>query len=105
MTHQYSWQLLRAGTLRLDGGGMFGVVPKPMWSKLAAPDDHNHVGLAFSISYDMEPYTNMLSKRQLLEEASNRGWRIVIDHEPGNPVVRVEPDSNRAGQFRLLPAE
>jgi len=26
---------------KLDGGAMFGVVPKSMWSKLVAPDDNN----------------------------------------------------------------
>jgi glyoxylase-like metal-dependent hydrolase (beta-lactamase superfamily II) len=41
----WSWQLLRAGAFRLDGGGMFGVIPKSMWSKLAAPDDQNRIGL------------------------------------------------------------
>jgi glyoxylase-like metal-dependent hydrolase (beta-lactamase superfamily II) len=35
--------LLRAGTLRLDGGGMFGVVPRTIWSKLAAPDEQNRI--------------------------------------------------------------
>jgi glyoxylase-like metal-dependent hydrolase (beta-lactamase superfamily II) len=30
-----------AGTFRLDGGAMFGVVPKVLWSKLNPPDDDN----------------------------------------------------------------
>jgi glyoxylase-like metal-dependent hydrolase (beta-lactamase superfamily II) len=30
-----------AGTLELDGGAMFGVVPKRMWSKLNPPDANN----------------------------------------------------------------
>ncbi|MGB3529469.1 MAG: MBL fold metallo-hydrolase, partial [Saprospiraceae bacterium] len=30
-----------AGTLKLDGGAMFGVVPKKIWSKLMPPDDQN----------------------------------------------------------------
>ncbi len=34
---------LHAGTFRLDGGAMFGVVPKPMWTKRAAPDDRNRI--------------------------------------------------------------
>jgi len=32
---------ISAGTLELDGGAMFGVVPKRMWSKLHPPDVHN----------------------------------------------------------------
>jgi glyoxylase-like metal-dependent hydrolase (beta-lactamase superfamily II) len=31
---------------RLDGGGMFGVVPRVMWEKVAPPDDRNRIRLA-----------------------------------------------------------
>ncbi|MCK4871723.1 MAG: MBL fold metallo-hydrolase [Phycisphaerales bacterium] len=41
----YSWQLLRAGSLRLDGGAMFGIIPKPLWSKLIEPDEQNRITL------------------------------------------------------------
>jgi methylmalonyl-CoA epimerase len=34
------------GTLRLDGGAMFGVVPRPLWEKKAPPDDRNRILLA-----------------------------------------------------------
>jgi glyoxylase-like metal-dependent hydrolase (beta-lactamase superfamily II) len=32
-----------AGALRLDGGAMFGVVPKPLWARRIAPDDRNRI--------------------------------------------------------------
>ena len=38
--------LLDAGTLRLDGGAMFGVVPRPLWERRAPPDDRNRIELA-----------------------------------------------------------
>jgi glyoxylase-like metal-dependent hydrolase (beta-lactamase superfamily II) len=38
--------LLRDGRFRLDGGAMFGVVPKPLWEKKAAPDPRNRIDLA-----------------------------------------------------------
>jgi len=38
--------LLEAGWQRLDGGAMFGVVPKPLWSRRAPPDDRNRILLA-----------------------------------------------------------
>lgn len=37
---------LDAGRQRLDGGAMFGVVPKPLWEKRIAPDDRNRIPLA-----------------------------------------------------------
>jgi methylmalonyl-CoA epimerase len=34
------------GVFRLDGGSMFGVIPKTMWSQKAQPDDRNRIPLA-----------------------------------------------------------
>jgi methylmalonyl-CoA epimerase len=34
------------GPYRLDGGAMFGVVPRPLWEKTAAPDDRNRIQMA-----------------------------------------------------------
>src|SRR4029079_2198802 len=31
------------GFLRLDGGAMFGVVPKPLWEPKATPDERNRI--------------------------------------------------------------
>ncbi len=61
----------------------------------------NHAGLAWSMAYDMEPYTNMRTKGALLERASDEGWRVVIDHEPGDAVVRVRADAERKGRYHL----
>lgn len=63
----------------------------------------NHAGPAFSMGYDMEPYTNMQSKRELLERAAGEHWRLVLDHEPGEPVVRVAADPEKPGRFALNP--
>jgi glyoxylase-like metal-dependent hydrolase (beta-lactamase superfamily II) len=38
--------MLDAGLQRLDGGAMFGVVPKPLWEKRSAPDARNRIPLA-----------------------------------------------------------
>src|SRR3954466_5132079 len=42
----YHWQLLRAGPLKLDGGGMFGVVPRVVWSRAMPPDEQHRVTVA-----------------------------------------------------------
>ncbi len=36
------------GTYLLDGGAMFGVVPKPLWSKRIVPDDQNRILLGLN---------------------------------------------------------
>lgn len=40
---EYELWALSAGSFRLDGGAMFGVVPKTLWSKLVEPDDQNRI--------------------------------------------------------------
>ena len=47
MSSKRTWEtrILRAGSFRLDGGSMFGVIPKPLWSKWSAPDDDNRIRL------------------------------------------------------------
>ena len=37
---------IETGYLWLDGGSMFGSVPKPLWSKLQPPDERNRIRLA-----------------------------------------------------------
>jgi glyoxylase-like metal-dependent hydrolase (beta-lactamase superfamily II) len=37
---------LEAGRQRLDGGAMFGVVPKPLWERRIASDERNRIPLA-----------------------------------------------------------
>ncbi len=38
-------ELLNDGFFRLDGGAMFGMVPKPLWSRLCEPDARNRIQL------------------------------------------------------------
>ncbi|MGQ0649059.1 MAG: MBL fold metallo-hydrolase [Gemmatimonadaceae bacterium] len=36
---------IQAAGQKLDGGAMFGVVPKPLWEKRIPPDERNRIGL------------------------------------------------------------
>lgn len=38
--------LVSDGEFRLDGGAMFGVVPRTMWEKVKAPDERNRIRMA-----------------------------------------------------------
>ena len=37
--------ILNDGGFRLDGGAMFGVIPKPLWEKKIPADERNRIGL------------------------------------------------------------
>ena len=77
------WSVL-GNSQRLDGGAMFGNVPRPMWQKWIGPDDDNRIPLAC---------------RALLAEAVN-GKRVLFETGIGaffEPRLRerygvVEPD-------------
>lgn len=59
-----------------------------------------HLGAAYSLAYDVEPYTSMISRSWLLHEAAERGWILHLDHEPSTPLYRVLP---KGRWFELVP--
>jgi glyoxylase-like metal-dependent hydrolase (beta-lactamase superfamily II) len=60
------WKLAAVldGTFALDGGAMFGIVPRPLWEKQLAPDERNRVRLA---------------SRCLLAIDEGAGRRVLVD--------------------------
>jgi len=42
---EYRVEIVPDGEFRLDGGAMFGVVPRALWSRVAPPDEENRVRL------------------------------------------------------------
>jgi hypothetical protein len=44
----YEISALETGRFALDGGAMFGVVPKNLWSRTNPPDEQNRIGNALS---------------------------------------------------------
>jgi glyoxylase-like metal-dependent hydrolase (beta-lactamase superfamily II) len=42
----YDLHPIETGTFALDGGAMFGIVPKPLWEKAIPPDEKNRIPLA-----------------------------------------------------------
>ena len=63
----------------------------------------SHVGAAYNMAYDVEPYVSTVTRRWFLEEAANGNWLLVLDHEPGDPVCRVKADGK--GWYELTPGK
>ena len=61
----------------------------------------NHVGLAYSMGYDMLPWDNSQTKQGLLEQAHCESWKLILYHEPNTPVVTVTKDER--SRFGLEP--
>jgi glyoxylase-like metal-dependent hydrolase (beta-lactamase superfamily II) len=77
-------RLLTDGTFRLDGGAMFGVIPRPLWEKKAPPDDCNRILLAMNILL-----IQAAGKRILVETGAGQKW----DAKPR--AIYAFEDSNR----------
>ncbi len=45
---ELEFHIISAGHVLLDGGAMFGVIPRPMWEKKMPPDARNRVTLAMN---------------------------------------------------------
>jgi glyoxylase-like metal-dependent hydrolase (beta-lactamase superfamily II) len=41
----YTISLIETGDFRLDGGAMFGVVPKPLWNRVCPADEQNRIAM------------------------------------------------------------
>jgi glyoxylase-like metal-dependent hydrolase (beta-lactamase superfamily II) len=61
--------ILSAGTLWLDGGAMFGVVPKTLWGKLRRPDERNRIRLAMNVLLVDDG-----TKRTLIDNGAGTKW-------------------------------
>ena len=61
--------ILSAGTLWLDGGAMFGVVPKTLWAKLRPPDDRNRIRLGMNVLLVEDG-----DKRTLIDNGAGTKW-------------------------------
>jgi glyoxylase-like metal-dependent hydrolase (beta-lactamase superfamily II) len=61
--------ILSAGTLWLDGGAMFGVVPKALWAKLRPPDERNRIRLGMNVVLVEDG-----AKRTLIDNGAGVKW-------------------------------
>lgn len=97
--HQWTFTILRAGAFRLDGGGMFGIIPKALWSRWVQPDAENRIGLATNCLLLQDGSRNVLvetgcgdkwSDRERAQFAMER--RTVVDAlaEIGVAVDRID---------------
>lgn len=74
---------LSDGTFGLDGGQMFGVVPKPLWEKKLPADDRNRVRLGLTCLLVRTGEYNVLIETGIGEKFDAKRTEIYdIDHSP-----------------------
>jgi glyoxylase-like metal-dependent hydrolase (beta-lactamase superfamily II) len=65
----YRVEVVPDAELRLDGGAMFGVVPRALWSRVCPPDDLNRVRLNMNCLF-----VETRSERILIETGAGDKW-------------------------------
>jgi glyoxylase-like metal-dependent hydrolase (beta-lactamase superfamily II) len=88
---------LEAGLQRLDGGAMFGVVPKPLWEKRIAADARNRIPLAMRCLLVEAPQALVLVDTGAGNKEDERFHDIYGLENAGDP-TRLE-DAIRAAGF------
>ncbi|MEO0078237.1 MAG: MBL fold metallo-hydrolase, partial [candidate division WOR-3 bacterium] len=89
---------LSDGFFGLDGGAMFGVVPRPLWEKTNPPDDRNRIRLA------LRPLLIVAGpNRVLVDTGIGNKWDI-----KGRDIYRIEKTETLDGslaRLRLTPED
>jgi glyoxylase-like metal-dependent hydrolase (beta-lactamase superfamily II) len=77
---------LHGGNFYLDGGAMFGVVPKPLWEKKSPPDNRNRIRLAAN-----SLLVRAQNKNILIETGNGAKWtpklRDIYGIQDGDPLI------------------
>ncbi|MEM9083735.1 MAG: MBL fold metallo-hydrolase [Planctomycetota bacterium] len=63
-----------------------------------------HARATTNLAYDVEPWTSMNSRMELLKDGFKRKWLLVLDHEAGEPCFVVEANADKPGEFVLVEA-
>jgi len=80
---------LEAGIQWLDGGAMFGVVPRPLWEKKITPDDRNRIPLALRCLLVEAPHALVLVDSGIGSKESEKFREIYGVDNDGSP-TRLE---------------
>jgi glyoxylase-like metal-dependent hydrolase (beta-lactamase superfamily II) len=87
---------LEAGVLQLDGGAMFGVVPKPLWERRIPPDSRNRIPLAMRCLLVEAPNALVLVDTGLGNKENDKFRDIYGVSNRGTP-TRLEDAIRHAG--------
>ena len=87
---------LSDGGFRLDGGAMFGVVPKPLWERRTAPDEKNRISLAMRPLFVRTPEHRVIIDGAVRPRFPNARYKIRRDEY----IDATHPhERNRASYF------
>jgi glyoxylase-like metal-dependent hydrolase (beta-lactamase superfamily II) len=93
---------IHSGNFSLDGGAMFGVVPKTLWERKSSPDSHNRIRLAAN-----SLLVRAANKNILVETGNGTKWtprfRDIYAIQDGDPLTEnLAAAGIRPGEIDLV---
>ncbi|MBF0546885.1 MAG: MBL fold metallo-hydrolase [Candidatus Riflebacteria bacterium] len=88
---QFEVDVLIEGTMKIDGGSAFGIVPKPLWEKKASPDEKNRVKLGLRQLLIRSRNANILIDTGIGQKVSKRFREIFAIEYFSNWIDRLKP--------------
>lgn len=83
---RYQLHRLSDGQFRMDGGAVFGVVPRVMWEKITVPDARNRITMATNCLLVRTPDSNVLIEAGIGPKLSDKERDIYgYERAPGLP--------------------
>lgn len=83
---QFRLQIVSGGRFKMDGGTMFGVVPKALWSRYAEPDDQNLIQKTTNCLFVDTGRNKVLIDTGYGSKLPEKE-RTILESEPGSPLI------------------
>ena len=76
----YRIEIIPDTEFRLDGGAMFGVVPRVLWEKVSPPDEFNRIRLNMNCLFIETPHEKILIETGIGEKWSEKHLQMYGIH-------------------------
>lgn len=99
---KFDVHLVSDGTFALDGGQMFGVVPKVLWEKKMAPDSLNRIRLGLTCLLVQSEGRNILVESGIGDKFDSKFGNIYAVQRHGTLLDRLAEFGVRPGEIHML---
>ncbi|MBI4971868.1 MAG: MBL fold metallo-hydrolase [Candidatus Omnitrophica bacterium] len=83
---RFEISIISDGTFKLDGGGMYGIVPRVLWEKKTPPDIQNRITLGMNCVLVRTGKKNFLIETGLGDKLSDK-FRKIYEVQKGNQLL------------------
>lgn len=99
---QFELKIVSDGTIGLDGGAMFGVVPKVLWEQLIPADDKNRITLGLNSVYIKTPEKQILVETGVGSKEKSKFEKIYRVERDGGLMGCLEKIGVKPGDIDIV---